>query len=213
MRRAGTGGGCPACDEPITIAELTGPGGPDLTAPYAHPRPPHRSSLGNSSDRQRGIPEIRSNPVLEANWSPLGHQSGLCAGLAVAGLSGDNVTLQRCGATSRTLWIGDDGGGGGTSSGGHDYVPWVNGSDAQFSHPLVLTIDADARRPADQLKVGRENLLTGGVTDHNQEFTIVGGAGCLIRRPVRHDRARPTRCGGRARPGSMRRPVRTAGRR
>ncbi len=33
MRRAGTGGCCPACDEPITIAELTGSGGPDLTAP------------------------------------------------------------------------------------------------------------------------------------------------------------------------------------
>lgn len=111
--------------------------------------------------------------VLEANWSPLGHQGGLCAGPAVAALSGENVTLQRCGASCRTLWIGDDAGG--TSSAGYDYVPWVNGSDTQFSHPLVLTIDADSRRPADQLKVGRENLLTGGVTEGNQEFTIVGG--------------------------------------
>jgi hypothetical protein len=112
-------------------------------------------------------------PVFEANWSPFGNQSGLCAGVSVAGLNGENVTLQSCGASNRTLWIGDDGQA--TSSGGYDYVPWISGSDTQFSHPLVLTVDPTTSKPGNQLKNERENLLTGGVTADSQQFALSWG--------------------------------------
>jgi hypothetical protein len=113
------------------------------------------------------------HPVFEADWSPFGNQSGLCAGVATAGINGENVTLRKCGASDRTLWIGDLAHE--TTSGGLDYIPWVNGSDPNFSHPLVLTVDPGTRRPQLQLTVERENLLTGGVVMDTQEFTSAPG--------------------------------------
>ena len=113
------------------------------------------------------------SPVFEAIWSPFGNQSGLCAGVAVAGVDRENVTLRDCGASDRTLWIGDLAHE--TTSGGLDYIPWVNGSDTNFSHPLVLTVDPGTTHPENQLKLERENLLTGGVVSDSQEFTITPG--------------------------------------
>jgi hypothetical protein len=114
-----------------------------------------------------------SYPVFEADWSPFGNESGLCVGVATAGISGEPVTLRDCGASDKTLWIGDLAHE--TTSAGLDYIPWVNGSDPNFSHPLVLTVDPGTRHPQKQLKVEPENLLTGGVTRDSQEFTITRG--------------------------------------
>jgi hypothetical protein len=131
--------------------------------------------------------------VYEASWSPFGNESGLCVGVARGAVDNENVTLQNCGASDNTLWIGDAALGFGTEettapSARPDitgitaedcvtpdegyYCPWVNGGDTNFSHPLVLTVNAGSSNPANQLLVQRENLLTGGVVRDNQEFTL-----------------------------------------
>jgi hypothetical protein len=109
-------------------------------------------------------------PVFESNWAPFGNDSGLCAGLATANLNNEPVTLQSCGVTARTLWVGDlkDA----TTHHGHLYTPWVNASDPNFSHPLVLTVSGTPRVPFNQLKVTRLNVLTGGTVPDSQEFTL-----------------------------------------
>ncbi len=112
-------------------------------------------------------------PVYEANWSPFGNQSGLCAGVAIADLTGENVTLQPCGLTAKTLWVGDL-----ANSVTHDgnlYTPWVNGSDPDFSHPLVLTVDQSSFLPANRLTVQRLNLLNSDTVADSQQFTLQAG--------------------------------------
>ena len=112
-------------------------------------------------------------PVYEGNWSPFGNQSGLCAGVAVPDLTGENVTLQPCGVTARTLWVGDLANS--VTHDGNQYTPWVNGSDPNFSHPLVLTVDQGSFLPANQLKVQRLNLLDGDTVEDSQQFTLQAG--------------------------------------
>jgi hypothetical protein len=104
-------------------------------------------------------------PVFEASWSPFGNESGLCGGVATADVNNENVTLQPCGASDNTLWIIDE------ANGTGDYFPAVNGGDTNFSHPLVLTVNAGSSHPDNQLIVERENLLDGGAVRDNQEFT------------------------------------------
>jgi hypothetical protein len=103
-------------------------------------------------------------PVFEASWSPFGNESGLCAGVAKGDVDNENVTLQDCGASDNTLWILD------LDNAVDDYAPAINGSDTNFSHPLVLTVNAGSSRPDNQLLVQRENLLTGGTPRDNQLF-------------------------------------------
>ena len=109
-------------------------------------------------------------PVFESDWAPFGNETGLCAGVASAGIAAENVTLQGCGASARTLWVGDLANF--TTDDGHFYTPWVNASDPNFSHPLVLTVDAGSSNPRNQLKAERLNLLTGHVVRDSQEFTL-----------------------------------------
>jgi hypothetical protein len=112
-------------------------------------------------------------PVYESNWAPFGNQSGLCVGVKVAGRDNEPVTLQNCGATARTLWVGDMH----AKVTNHKmrYFPWVNASDPDFSHPLVLTVDQSSAHPGNQLRVDRLNTLTGGVIPDTEEFTMQQG--------------------------------------
>ena len=104
--------------------------------------------------------------VYEANWAPYGNESGWCEGVAVPNEAGENVTLQPCGVTTSTLWIAD-------ASNAHlGATPWINGSDSQFSHPLVLTVDPGTHSPANQEFVQRLNLLTGGFVANSQEWRV-----------------------------------------
>ena len=114
-----------------------------------------------------------SYPVFESDWSPFGNDSGLCAGIAQRNVAGENVTLQRCGASAATMWVGDLADS--VVNNGRLYTPWVNASDPNFSHPLVLTVDASTKLPVNQLKVTRLNLLTGHVVKDSQEFTLAFG--------------------------------------
>ena len=72
--------------------------------------------------------------AFEVQYDPYGVDSGLCAGVAATAVSGEKVTLQPCGVSSKTLWIVDSAD---TIRGG--YVPLINGSDTNFSQPFVLT--------------------------------------------------------------------------
>ena len=79
-----------------------------------------------------GFPDLYA---WELQYSPYGVYSGLCAGLASAAVTGEKVTLQPCGDTSRTVWITNTENAAGWNL---DYVPLINGSDTNFSHPYVL---------------------------------------------------------------------------
>src|SRR5581483_4953079 len=76
------------------------------------------------------------DPAFEIEYSPYGVGSGQCVGLAATASQGEGVTIQPCGVTSKTVWIADTTDSPSTITNG--YVPLINGSDTNFSHPFVL---------------------------------------------------------------------------
>ena len=81
--------------------------------------------------------------------------SGLCMGLATTAISGEGVTLQPCGVSSKTVWVVDYLDSIQTTILG-GYVPLINGSNTNFSQPFVLTYPINAYptdRPRPQLTV------------------------------------------------------------
>jgi hypothetical protein len=81
----------------------------------------------------------------ELEYAPFGVDSGLCAGVALTAAQGEGVTLQPCGVSAKTVWIVDDGGSnfpdislGDSPSTSPAYVPLINGSTNNFSHPFVM---------------------------------------------------------------------------
>ena len=77
------------------------------------------------------------DPAFEAEYAPYGVDSGLCAGTATTAMQNAPISLQPCGASSKTVWILDVNDSPDTIT--SDYVPLINGSDTNFSHPFVLT--------------------------------------------------------------------------
>lgn len=71
----------------------------------------------------------------EMEWRPDGYSTGLCAGVTAPAHAGERVTLQRCGQSPRTLWIGDD------ARALGDAEPLISGSSAS-ADPLVLSVAA-----------------------------------------------------------------------
>jgi hypothetical protein len=103
-----------------------------------------------------GFPD---DPAIELEYAPFGVDSGLCVGVAATATAKEGVTLQPCGVSSKTVWIIDTNDSPVTLRGG--YVPLINGSDTNFSHPFVLTYPSNGfptDRPRPQLFV---NNLTG----------------------------------------------------
>jgi len=86
---------------------------------------------GNSCTR--GV----DDPAFEIEYAPYGVDSGLCVGVARTAVQNEGVTLQPCGVSSKTVWIVDTNDSPATIR--HDYVPLINGSDTNFSHPFVMT--------------------------------------------------------------------------
>jgi hypothetical protein len=130
--------------------------------------------------------------VFELNWAPYGNESGLCAGVARAGVVGENVTLQDCGQSANTVWVLDRNNAsqgsdcrtaidqsslpvGPGSQGTFNYCPWLNGGDTSFSDPLVLTAELGTHHPPNQIKLQRE-LLTGGSIEDEQLWAFYLGA-------------------------------------
>ena len=78
-----------------------------------------------------------NDPAFEIEYAPFGVDSGLCMGVAATAFQGEGVSLQPCGVSSKTVWIADIFDSPSTLFNG--YVPAINGSDTNFSHPFVLT--------------------------------------------------------------------------
>ena len=77
--------------------------------------------------------------AFEIQYDPFGVDSGLCTGVAATATAGEDVTLQPCGVSSKTIWVVDS-----SDTVRHGYVPLINGSDNNFSQPYVLTYPADS---------------------------------------------------------------------
>jgi hypothetical protein len=108
---------------------------------------------GEFSQSCSGFPD---DPAFENEYAPFGVESGLCLGVAATAFNGEGVTLQPCGVSSRTVWILDTLDNQFSHAFQHGYVPLINGSDTNFSHPFVLTypnnsVPTDTPRP--QLQV------------------------------------------------------------
>ena len=77
-------------------------------------------------------------PAFENEYAPYGVDSGLCLGVATTAVQGEGVTLQPCGVSANTVWVLDyrDSWSIFNQNG---YIPLINGSNTNFSHPFVLT--------------------------------------------------------------------------
>jgi hypothetical protein len=113
-------------------------------------------------------PAGTDDPAFEIEYAPFGADSGLCVGLAATAVSGEKVTLQPCGVSAKTVWIADLNGSPSTIT--HGYVPVINGSDTNFSHPYVLTYPAGAY-PTDK---PRTSLTVTNLTGFSQGNTPLG---------------------------------------
>ena len=94
------------------------------------------------------------DPAIEIEYAPFGVDSGLCVGLAATATQGEGVTLQPCGVSSKTVWIIDTNDSPATLNRG--YVPLINGSTTNFSHPHVLSYPGNGfptDKPRPQLQV------------------------------------------------------------
>jgi Putative Ig domain/IPT/TIG domain len=72
--------------------------------------------------------------AFELEFAPGGAPTGQCVGVAATAVAGEQVTLQPCGVSGKTLWIANS-----TTSVTSASGPLVNGSDTNFSQPFVLT--------------------------------------------------------------------------
>jgi len=94
------------------------------------------------------------DPAIELEYAPFGVDSGLCVGVAATATQGEGVTLQPCGVSAKTVWIIDTNDSPATFNRG--YVPLINGSTTNFSHPHVLSYPANGfptDKPRPQLQV------------------------------------------------------------
>ena len=89
---------------------------------------------GAGTDPASPTGKFPDDAAFEVQYDPYGVDSGLCSGVAATATAGEDVTLQPCGVSAKTLWIVDSAD---TIRGG--YVPLINGSDTNFSQPYVLT--------------------------------------------------------------------------
>ena len=72
-------------------------------------------------------------------------------GVAATASQNEGVSLQPCGVSGKTVWIGDS-----LDNPFSFYVPVINGSNTNFSHPFVLTYPNNGYptdKPRPQLQV------------------------------------------------------------
>ena len=126
--------------------------------------------------------------AFELEYSPYGVDSGLCMGTATTAVNGTKVSLQPCGVTAKTTWIIDvaditptptpiptdtsppavvrpaiD-----AAPAGAVYLPLINGSGTNFSHPAVLTYPQNSYptdTPRPQLKTQTLQIDSHGVVN------------------------------------------------
>jgi hypothetical protein len=119
-------------------------------------------------------PSGTDDQAFEIEYSPFGVESGLCMAVAATAFSGEGVTLQGCGQSSRSVWIEDT-----IDSPVTPYYAAINGSDDNFSDPFVLTYPSDANpvdKPRAQVVVTNLDKFASGPTDNdNQLWTGIPG--------------------------------------
>jgi hypothetical protein len=112
--------------------------------------------------------------VFEANFSPAGLPSDVCAGLATNAHTGEAVTLQTCG-NPRTEWIADVDNSTEDFFFGFFLTPWINSSDLPSSHPQVLSVSTRNRSPRHPLTVKPEQQFSDGTVNDGQEWGVIPG--------------------------------------
>jgi hypothetical protein len=90
--------------------------------------------------------------------------SGLCLGVAGTAGNGSPVSLQSCGVSAHTLWVAD------TADAQQRMIPFINGSDTNFSNPYVLTADTAGITMSTRMLTG-----TTGVIDDGQYWSTIYG--------------------------------------
>jgi hypothetical protein len=80
-----------------------------------------------------------ADQAYEFEYSPNGVNSGLCVGTASTAANKTPVVLVPCGASAKSVWVVDS-----QDAIGRGYVPLINGSDTNFSHPYVLHYPGNA---------------------------------------------------------------------
>jgi hypothetical protein len=82
--------------------------------------------------------------AFEFEYAPFGVNSGLCLGVAATAFQDEGVTLQPCGVSAKTVWIVDSLDPSRVPGNLPGFVPLINGSNTNFSHPFVLTYPNNA---------------------------------------------------------------------
>jgi hypothetical protein len=128
---------------------------------------PHNTDSGaaNFPDCLGSTDVALNDPAFEIEYTPNGQFSGLCVGVANTAVQEEGVTLQECGASSKTVWAID------LFDNVFDtfftgYAPLINGSDTNFSQPFVLTYPQSGY-PTDK---PRPQLQTDNLTGYTQSF-------------------------------------------
>jgi hypothetical protein len=106
-----------------------------------------------------------TDPVYESNWAPYGNQSGLCAGARLPANPGEPVSLRPCGVNGSTLWVAD------VKHSRNGYMPFLNGADRNYSHPLVLTV-VPGKKIGLRLRLERLNPLSHDFISNEQMFAM-----------------------------------------
>ena len=105
----------------------------------------------------------------EIQYTPSGVQSGFCMGVGSTAAVGTPVALEPCGVSSKTIWVVDSFD---TIKG--FYVPLINGSDTNFSHPYVLNYPGNAfptDSPRPQLTTWTLSKYSNGTVFDNQMWS------------------------------------------
>lgn len=108
----------------------------------------------------------------ELNFQPFGNASGYCAGTRGTPVDGLTLHLIKCGTTEGTLWIQQSTAFAHTVPG---YNAYISGATSSFSHPYVAAVQPGSHRPANQVQLQTENLLTGNAVPDNEQFTYSDG--------------------------------------
>jgi hypothetical protein len=109
----------------------------------------------------------------EIEYAPHGSESGYCVGVGSTAAAGTPVALEPCGLSSKTIWVVDS----------YDtirgfYVPLINGSDTNFSHPFVLNYPGNAYptdQPRPQLNTWTLSKYSNGSVVDNQMWSADPG--------------------------------------
>jgi hypothetical protein len=76
--------------------------------------------------------------AFELEYTPHGRPTGLCVGVGSKAADLSQVSLRNCGGADRAVWVED------SADANGPFMPLINGSDTNFSHPFVMT-DHDGR--------------------------------------------------------------------